>query len=84
MHISYSVPAGFDIVVGYWHVLQVIHQRFSLAPRAMRFTCLNQVHCKKVRMAHGVDLGSIARSTSGFSGAELANVVNEAAMYAAR
>eukprot|EP00904_Undaria_pinnatifida_P008640 jgi/Undpi1/4906/HiC_scaffold_19.g08258.m1 len=45
-----------------------------------------EVHCKKVRMRDGLFAGldEVARSTSGFSGAELANVVNEAAMLAAR
>lgn len=46
----------------------------------------SQVHCRKVRMhREGCEaLEHIARSTSGFSGAELANVVNEAAILAAR
>jgi cell division protease FtsH len=35
-------------------------------------------------MAEGVDLAAVARRTSGFSGADLANVVNEAALLAAR
>lgn len=35
-------------------------------------------------MGEDTDLDDVARSTSGFSGAELANVVNEAAMLAAR
>jgi cell division protease FtsH len=43
-----------------------------------------RVHAKKVKMAEGVDLGVIARGTPGFSGAELANVINEAALSAAR
>ena len=42
------------------------------------------VHCKKVKLADGVDLGVIARGTPGFSGAELANLINEAALLAAR
>ena len=42
------------------------------------------VHSKKVKMAEGVDLGVIARGTPGYSGAELANVINEAALMAAR
>ncbi|MBI5631545.1 MAG: ATP-dependent metallopeptidase FtsH/Yme1/Tma family protein [Elusimicrobia bacterium] len=43
-----------------------------------------QVHSKKVKMAKEVDLGIIARRTPGFSGADLANVINEAALLAAR
>src|SRR5512140_1838269 len=43
-----------------------------------------KVHCKKVKVAEGVDLGVIARGTPGYSGAELANVINEAALLAAR
>jgi cell division protease FtsH len=43
-----------------------------------------QVHTQKVRLADHVDLLGIARTTSGFSGAELANLVNEAALLAAR
>jgi cell division protease FtsH len=43
-----------------------------------------RVHCKKVKLAEGVDLALIARGTPGYSGAELANVINEAALLAAR
>lgn len=43
-----------------------------------------RVHAKKVKMAEDVDLGIIARGTPGFSGAELANVINEAALSSAR
>lgn len=43
-----------------------------------------KVHSKKVKLAENVDLGVIARGTPGFSGAELANVINEAALLAAR
>ncbi len=42
------------------------------------------VHIKKVPIAPDVDIRSIARGTPGFSGAELANIVNEAALLAAR
>ncbi len=42
------------------------------------------VHIKKVKPAKDVDIKSIARQTSGFSGADLANLVNEAALLAAR
>ncbi len=43
-----------------------------------------KVHAKKVKMAADVDLMVIARGTPGYSGAELANVINEAALMAAR
>jgi len=43
-----------------------------------------RVHAKKVKVAADVDLATIARGTPGYSGAELANVINEAALLAAR
>ena len=43
-----------------------------------------QIHARKVRLARDVDLSIIARGTPGFSGADLANLVNEAALMAAR
>ncbi|MGH2611377.1 MAG: ATP-dependent metallopeptidase FtsH/Yme1/Tma family protein, partial [Tepidiformaceae bacterium] len=43
-----------------------------------------RVHTRKIPLAPGVDLSIIARGTPGLSGAELANVVNEAALIAAR
>jgi cell division protease FtsH len=43
-----------------------------------------KVHAKKVKLAESVDLAVIARGTPGYSGAELANVLNEAALLAAR
>jgi cell division protease FtsH len=42
------------------------------------------VHSKKVKLDNNIDLNVIARSTSGFVGADLANVINEAALLAAR
>jgi cell division protease FtsH len=42
------------------------------------------VHTKKVKLAAGIDLEDIAARTAGFAGAELANLVNEAALLAAR
>ncbi len=42
------------------------------------------LHARKIRLAPGVDLGVIARGTPGFSGADLANLINEAALLAAR
>jgi cell division protease FtsH len=43
-----------------------------------------KVHLRKVPVADGVDASVIARGTPGFSGADLANLVNEAALFAAR
>ncbi len=43
-----------------------------------------KVHSRKVPLANDVDVSVIARSTPGFSGADLANIVNEAALFAAR
>jgi cell division protease FtsH len=43
-----------------------------------------RVHARKIQMDPGVNLRSIARGTPGFSGADLANLVNEAALYAGR
>jgi cell division protease FtsH len=43
-----------------------------------------QVHCKDKRIAADVDLDVLARGTPGMSGAELSNLVNEAALYAVR
>ncbi len=43
-----------------------------------------KVHAKKVKLAEAVNLAVLARGTPGYSGAELANVLNEAALLAAR
>ena len=43
-----------------------------------------RVHARKINIDAGVDLRSIARGTPGFSGADLANLVNEAALFAGR
>ena len=43
-----------------------------------------QLHAKKVKLSPSVDLGVIAAKTPGFVGADLANIVNEAALLAAR
>ena len=42
------------------------------------------VHMRKVPLAEGVEASILARGTPGFSGADLANLVNEAALFAAR
>ena len=43
-----------------------------------------RIHAKPVKLDSTVDLASVARSTSGFAGADLANIVNEAALLAVR
>jgi cell division protease FtsH len=43
-----------------------------------------QVHAKNIPLASDVDLAVLARGTPGFSGADLSNLVNEAALFAAR
>ena len=43
-----------------------------------------QIHANDVKMEPGIDLGIVARSTPGASGADLANIINEAALRAVR
>ncbi len=43
-----------------------------------------KVHAKDVKMSSDVDFNAIARATAGASGAELANIINEAALHAVR
>ncbi|MEE4166018.1 MAG: ATP-dependent zinc metalloprotease FtsH [Desulfocapsaceae bacterium] len=43
-----------------------------------------EVHCRKVTIDENIDLALLARSIPGFSGAQIANLVNEAALLAAR
>jgi len=43
-----------------------------------------RIHSKPVKLDPSVDLAAVARSTSGFAGADLANIVNEAALLAVR
>ena len=59
---------------------QVVVPRPDVKGREM----ILNVHAKKVPLSTDVDLAVIARGTPGFSGADLANVVNEAALLAAR
>ncbi len=59
---------------------QVVVDRPDLGGRE----AILRVHGKNVKLAEGVDLSVIARRTPGFSGADLANLINEAALLAAR
>lgn len=43
-----------------------------------------RVHAKKIKLSEDIDLGIIARRTPGFVGADLANIINESAILAAR
>ncbi len=43
-----------------------------------------RLHAKKIKMHESVDLGKLARGTTGFSGADLENLLNEAALHAVR
>lgn len=43
-----------------------------------------RVHARKVPLGDDADLRAVARGTSGFSGADIANLINEAALYAAK
>ena len=53
-------------------------------PRQMERKAILEVHVKDKHLAPDVDLGVVARGTPGFSGADLANLVNEAAIVAVR
>ena len=59
---------------------QVLVDRPDLSGRKM----ILEIYVKKVKLAEGVDLDLIAQATSGFAGADLSNMVNEAALLAAR
>src|SRR5262245_9476786 len=53
-------------------------------PNAGERAAILAVHCRGKKLADDVDLDAIARGTPGFSGADLANLVNEAAINAVR
>ncbi len=55
-----------------------------LAPDVKGRLKILEVYAEKVSLAENIDLGCVAQSTPGFTGAELANLVNEAALIAAR
>ncbi|MDR0540078.1 MAG: ATP-dependent zinc metalloprotease FtsH [Spirochaetaceae bacterium] len=59
---------------------QVLVDRPDLSGRE----AILKIHSKDVKLDPGVDLASVARGTSGFAGADLANIVNEAALLAVR
>lgn len=53
-------------------------------PELMDRVAIFNVHLKKIKTAPGLDVDLLARQTPGFSGADIANVCNEAALIAAR
>ncbi|MFN0093118.1 MAG: ATP-dependent zinc metalloprotease FtsH [Acidimicrobiales bacterium] len=53
-------------------------------PEVSERLAILQVHCKHKRVAPDVDLSVVARGTPGMAGADLANLVNEAALFAVR
>ncbi|MGH9279753.1 MAG: AAA family ATPase, partial [Acidimicrobiales bacterium] len=59
------------------------HVTVTLPDRAGRLAIL-ELHARTARLAPGTDLAAVAGHTAGFSGADLANVVNEAALLATR
>ncbi|MFH1777243.1 MAG: ATP-dependent zinc metalloprotease FtsH [Candidatus Omnitrophota bacterium] len=59
---------------------QIVIDRPDINGRA----AILKVHARKIKLDTKVDLKSIARQTPGFSGADLANLINEAALLAAR
>ncbi len=59
------------------------HVTLNLPDKAARQAILN-IHAKGLPMAKDVDLGTVAAGTPGFSGADLKNLLNEAAITAAR
>src|SRR5690242_862260 len=53
-------------------------------PNVTERAAILAVHCRGKRLSGDVDLGAVARGTPGFSGADLANLANEAAIFAVR
>ena len=58
--------------------------RFYLPHRPVEREKILKIHCRHIPMDEDVDLSRLARATPGSSGADLANLVNEAALYGAR
>ena len=59
-------------------------QIFVPVPDIMGRTGIMKVHVKKTPLSNDVDISTLARGTPGFTGADLENMVNEAALLAAR
>jgi cell division protease FtsH len=53
-------------------------------PNQQERRAILELHCRDKKLADDVDLDKLSRGTPGFSGADLANLVNEAAIFAAR
>ncbi|HZA20251.1 MAG TPA: ATP-dependent zinc metalloprotease FtsH, partial [Actinomycetota bacterium] len=53
-------------------------------PNQQERRAILELHCRDKKLADDVDLDKLSRATPGFSGADLANLVNEAAIFAAR
>jgi len=53
-------------------------------PNVFEREAILKVHCRDKKLAADVDLNAVARGTPGFSGADLANLANEAAIFAVR
>jgi cell division protease FtsH len=53
-------------------------------PDARGRECILEVHLRAIKTARGVDVSALAARTAGFAGADLANLVNEAALLAGR
>jgi cell division protease FtsH len=53
-------------------------------PNLLERTAILEAHARDKHVGHDVEFGAVARSTPGFSGADLANLVNEAAIVAVR
>ncbi len=53
-------------------------------PNVAERKAILEVHCRDKKLAEDVNLGVVARGTPGFSGADLANLANEAAIFAVR
>ena len=59
-------------------------QIFVDLPDLLERKAIFEVHLKPIKLAESMDINFLARQTPGFSGADIANVCNEAALIAAR
>ena len=75
-----SIRDAYRMVAGERHALRAFVELPDLKGREE----ILKVHAKKVALAPGIDFNTVARMASGASGAELANIVNEAALRAVR